>query len=287
MSQVVVVHGIANSYGGGAQMLAGWAPALCDGVNLAGGVLTQGDITCVFYGDLFRRSGRFLSSDTGVDDLDVSDLEEGDVELLLAWWQAAAESDALVAPPELRALGPRDLARAALWALSGSRFLAGLAAPVLIWWLKQVRAYMRDARVRSEVQARFSAALSEDTRVVVAHSLGSVVAYEGLCANTQVSVTDLVTIGSPLGVRPSVFDHLCPSPTVDTVSGLCGVWPGGVQRWVNISDGADFVALEPRLRKRFGSRVVDVRIDNGVRAHQVQRYLSAAETGAAVLAGLA
>jgi hypothetical protein len=66
---------------------------------------------------------------------------------------------------------------------------------------------------------------------------------------------------------------------------LGGAWPR-VRRWVNIVDRADFVALRPRLRGLFGDRVTDVGIDNGIRAHAVERYLSSAETGAAVSVGL-
>jgi len=83
-----------------------------------------------------------------------------------------------------------------------------------------------------------------------------------------------------------VFDRLSPAPSRLPDKSLLGHWPGKVQRWVNITDGAEFVALEPRIRRRFGDRVVDVEITNGVRAHDVQPYLSAAETGSALLAGL-
>ncbi len=137
---------------------------------------------------------------------------------------------------------------------------------------------------------RMTVAVGPDTRVVVAQSLGSVVACEALCANPMWTVTDFVTLGSPLGIPRVVFDRLCPEPvrpeTASVIGVAAGRWPGSVRRWVNISDSADFVALQPALRVLFGERVVDVRIDNGVKAHAVQRYLSAAETGAAIMAGL-
>jgi hypothetical protein len=290
MARVLIVHGIANTYGGPAQMLQGWIPALVDGVALAGGHLDPSDVGSVFYGDVFRPAGKFLAAGDAVSDLDWRDVTDEDLELLMAWWEAAAASDPLVAPPDGQSLGPRDVARAALLALSGSQFLAGLSEPVVVWWLKQVGAYFRDPEVRAAAQARLAEQVGDDARVVVAHSLGSVVVYEGLCAHPGWPITDLVTLGSPLGVRQVVFDRLRPAPASSVVASEMGMpggrWPGRVQRWVNISDGADFVALQPRLRSLFGDRVVDVRIDNGVRAHSVQRYLSAAETGAAVLAGL-
>ena len=164
--------------------------------------------------------------------------------------------------------------RTALNAIAGAKFLARTTEGMIAFWLRQVRGYLLDPAIRADVQKRFVAQVGADTRVVVAHSLGSVIAYEALCTHPEWQVTDFVSLGSPLGVRHIVYDRLRPEP---------GRWPG-VRRWVNISDEADFVALEPRLRKLFGDRVVDVEIDNGVSAHSVERYLTAAETGSAVAA---
>jgi pimeloyl-ACP methyl ester carboxylesterase len=218
--------------------------------------------------------------------LTVEDVAAGlEADLLLAWWRAAAVSDPRVASPDDRGLGAAVSVRAAVLALAGSRFLARVSERVLVFWLKQVSAYFTRPEVRVEIQRRFAEAVGADTRVVVAHSLGSVVAYEAMCAHPEWPVTDLVTLGSPLGVPHIVAHRLRPAPADDGCGGLVGVWPG-VARWVNITDDADFVALQPRLRKVFGDRVTDVAISNGVSAHAVERYLSAAETGAAVLAGL-
>lgn len=263
-----------------------WGPALRGGVELAGGargILTTDDIGYVAYGDIFRPSGRFLGGDGPP--LTADDVDDGlETELLLAWWKRAAEIDPGVPPPDGRTLGARASSRAALLALAGSRFLARVAERTLVWWLKQVSTYFTDAETRQAIQKRFAEAIDADTRVVVAHSLGSVLAYEGLCTRQHPNVTDLVTLGSPLGVPHVVLHRLRPQPSSGAGAPL-GVWPG-VSRWVNINDDGDFVALQPRLRAVFGERVVDVAISNGVSGHAAERYLSAAETGAAVLAGL-
>ena len=47
---------------------------------------------------------------------------------------------------------------------------------------------------------------------MVGHSLGSVVAYEALCAHPEWPVRALVTLGSPLGIRNLIFDRLVPAP---------------------------------------------------------------------------
>jgi hypothetical protein len=287
MASVVVVHGINNTFSTRPQMASEWGPALLGGVELAAGapgVLSPDDIGYVSYGDVFRPSGRFLGGEAPPP-LTADDVADGlETQLLLSWWEAAARVDPGVAPPDGRTLGVRASARAAVLALAGSRFLARVSERMLVWWLKQVSAYFTDPHVRAEVQGRFSVEVRADTRVVVAHSLGSVVAYEALCAHPEWQVTDLVTLGSPLGVPHVVLHRLVPPPESGGKRPV-GVWPG-VHRWVNITEDGDFVALQPRLREVFGDRVTDVAICNGMGAHQVERYLSAAETGAAILAGL-
>lgn len=52
-----------------------------------------------FYGGLFRPAGEFLA--VGDPPYTAADVEEGlEQELLLAWWQSAADSDPAVVPPD-------------------------------------------------------------------------------------------------------------------------------------------------------------------------------------------
>jgi hypothetical protein len=59
-----------------------------------------------------------------------------------------------------------------------------------------------------------------------------------------------------------------------------------VTAWTNISDQLDFVAAVKHLKPLFGQRVEDHLINNGVAAHRVTHYLTAVETGRAIIAGL-
>jgi hypothetical protein len=283
VARMVAVHGINNTYSGPRNMAADWVPALLDGIDLAGHARPLGpdDVGCAFYGDLFRKPGRVL----GDEDLAVLGPEDVtdpvDAEVLAAWWRAAAGSDPGVMPPGVRTLGSVAGMQAALAALSGSRFLAGTTERLLIMWLRQVRAYFTQSGLREQIQQRFSAVVGADTEVVVAHSLGSVVAYEGLCAHPEWNVRGLVTLGSPLGIRNIIVERLDPAPR-QIAGSWRAVWPEPVRSWVNIADRADFVALVKRLGEVFGEAVVDVEIDNGARMHQVARYLTARETGTAI-----
>jgi hypothetical protein len=283
MARVVAVHGINNTYSGPRRMAADWVTALLDGVELAGGagLLEPPDVGCVFYGDLYRKPGRALG-DEEVAFLGAEDVADGaEAELLAAWWREAAEVDPGVVPPGARTLGPLSGAQAALAALAGSRFLAGTSERLLIFWLQQVRSYFTRPELRAKIQERFSAAIGPDTEVVVAHSLGSVVAYEALCAHLAWEVRGMVTLGSPLAIRNVILDRLNPAP-LKTENAWRATWPSPLTSWTNIADRADFVALVKRLRPVFGDAVTDVEIDNRARMHEVARYLTAKETGSAI-----
>jgi pimeloyl-ACP methyl ester carboxylesterase len=80
----------------------------------------------------------------------------------------------------------------------------------LIFALKQVRWYFQDPEIRMAVQQRVADAMTNDTRLLIGHSLGSVVAYEALAAHPQWPVKAFVSLGSPLGIRGLIFDRLQP-----------------------------------------------------------------------------
>jgi pimeloyl-ACP methyl ester carboxylesterase len=288
MARVVCVHGIGQQGKGEDTLRGEWATALRDGMRRGGCALTDlpdlEEIGCVFYGDLFRPAGRLL----GVEDpwLTAVDATEFDRELLMAWWRGAADSDPGVVDLEARTLlRTPGTVQAGLRALNRSGFFAGLAERVMLFDLEQVRRYMTDPAVRAAVQERVAAAVGPDTRVVVGHSLGSVVAYEALCGHQEWPVRALVTLGSPLGIRNLIFDRLAPSPKAAEHGKPIGAWPG-TAAWTNVADAGDVVALVKDLRPLFGERVACYLVHNGSHAHDVRPYLTAAQTGSAITAGL-
>lgn len=289
MARVLCIHGVGKQLMGEDSLTGEWALGLRDGMRRSGCAEAQlpgsGEIRCVFYGDVFRPAGRRL----GMGDpwLTAADATEFEQRLLAAWWLAAAESDPRVIHPDARTLArtPGGV-QAALRAVSGSTFFAGLTERVMLSDLQQVRRYMTEPEIRRAVQDKVSAEVGEDTRVVVGHSLGSVVAYEALCASPGWPVQALVTLGSPLGIRNLIFDRLVPAPMPRESGKLAGAWPGGVRAWTNVADGGDEVALVKDLRPLFGRRVACYLVHNGSHAHDVRPYLTAAETGAAIAAGL-
>ncbi|WP_336246837.1 hypothetical protein [Streptomyces cupreus] len=236
-----------------------------------------------FYGHWFRPPGAPVKSDGYA--WTHRDVTEGfETELLMALWQEAARIAPDRVPPPApaetaKATTPHTVQRAlhALSALLPSRFTDRF----LIGVLKQVRLYLTDDDTRERVQRSIADTVTDDTQVLVAHSLGSVIAYEALCARPEWPVCTLVSLGSPLGIPRLVYDRLRPAP---------GTWPAGLREWTNICDRGDVVALAKELAPLFkspdGLAVTDILIDNGRQAHDLVPHLTAAETGAAVAAGL-
>ncbi|EWC64161.1 hypothetical protein UO65_0487 [Actinokineospora spheciospongiae] len=290
------MHGIGQQLKGQETIRAEWSSRLRDGARLAASGLagtevaerlsdTDTDIGFAFYGDAFRQPGQTL----GVGDPlpTAADLTEYERELLSEWWRVAAETDPAVVRADERTLvrAPRAV-QTALRVLSGSAFFAGLSERAMIGNLVQVRRYFTEPQTRAAIQQRVADSVDGGTRVIVAHSLGSVIAYEALCAHPEWPVRALVTLGSPLGVPNLIFDRLRPAPVAAADGRRRGAWPGSVSAWANVADAGDVVALVKDLRPLFGPRVVSSIVHNGAKAHDVRPYLTAPETGRGILAGL-
>jgi pimeloyl-ACP methyl ester carboxylesterase len=245
MARIVLVHGAFNELWGPHELKARWLPAVRDGLWHHGVEIDDSDVEVCFYGDLFRREPgteadrRIEQSRAGIAEA-LSDLTGADA--IAALGQAASDAafDRTVDMVTIMATEP-DL--------------------------------------RARMRARIEPLIDSETRVIVAHSLGTLLSYMALCHHPQWQVPTLVTLGSPLA-SDMMFGHLDPPP-VDGV----GVWPGPIERWVNVRALGDKAAAVP-LGERFGPRVEDVLIDNGHRAHAPEPYLNAAPTGAAIAAAL-
>ena len=85
-----------------------------------------------------------------------------------------------------------------------------------------------------------------------------------------------------LFLQQLIFDRLQPSPE----NGV-GRWPGSVEKWVNIADVDDIVALRKELNPLFEGEVIDQLVNNGhtFKAHDATRYFTTKEVGDAVKLG--
>jgi hypothetical protein len=166
-------------------------------------------------------------------------------------------------------LAPADLVddRAALRRGPGAKILP-LPRPVREWITRRlVRAFLRDVRdffYDDTRRAEMRESVLERLRpgggpfVVVAHSQGSMIAYDVLSSldATKFHVPLFVTIGSPLGVQ-EVKDN------IRRITGKFAV-PACVGTWLNVADRMDPVALDASLDGEYSRRgqINDRRVKN-------------------------
>lgn len=129
--------------------------------------------------------------------------------------------------------------------------------------LKQAFFYLKRPFATQAVDEIVQPVLAKGPCVVVAHSLGTVVAFKLLRALKQ-EVPLFVTMGSPL-----------PLLSVQSALGRPRCVPGGVKRWLNGVDRDDFVTLGKGLTaESFADGIENIMdIDNGNDAHAVEKYL--------------
>lgn len=248
MSRIVMVHGAGNDLWGPASIKSRWFPALADGLAWHGVHVDAEDVTVAFYGDLFRE-----------------DPQRG--------YEPPVDAAAAIASIEdvVKGIDPTVDLHELTKLLTEHHFDRLLA---------QAAAYLQRPEVRSVARARVELAVGPDTQVVVAHSLGTLVAYETLCARPDWAVTDFVTIGSPLAAD-LVHAQLDPGPSAGV-----GRWPGSVLTWTNVADPDDPAARAP-LTGTFDGTIVERKVDNGHRVHDPEPYLNNPWTGRAIADGLA
>jgi len=253
VAHIVLVHGIAQELRSAADLEAEWRPSLAGGLENAGhedladrlhreagapaGAVT---VRMAFYGNRFR----------------VPDQQGGQPEELNADEELVAEEFALdLLRNATRSAHPRDAAEARravatltrdpVDAQGAPRRLAGRAGAALdrIPWftrgglaglalasrtLAQVTRYLTDSTIRDHAIGQLTARLTPDTRAVVGHSLGSVVAYEALrLPRAEEGLPLLITLGSPLGLS-AINCRLRQPPA----------YPAAVRRWPRSAAGS-------------------------------------------------
>ena len=236
MATIVLVHGIAQEQKSADTLEEEWLPDLAGGVRTAGFPqiadrlyrLRSGpdgiDTKMAFYGDLFLTGGQ-----PGLEPEGLSVPERALAEELAREWMARAasrstdEKSRRAASQELALLkqtageeqGARAAARSAINSLARIRWFApfgmGFASLFVMRSLAQVTRYLSDDALREQVLARVHALLTPATRVLIGHSLGSVVAFEA-AQTSDCPLPLLVTIGCPLGLRTVVYERVRPQP---------------------------------------------------------------------------
>lgn len=190
---------------------------------------------------------------------------------------ADQELDAELRGPQER--GPENWAWVQAIIRVVDRRATGVASFGIGKLLRDVFIYVNDRPVRRAINAIVAEKLTGEPTVVVAHSLGSVVAYEVLRAHAGNMVPRYVTVGSPLGIR-AISQRLATPLTM----------PAGAADWYNAFDPHDVVALYPLDAANFAITpeiknypYVNNHTDN---RHGIGGYLDDAEIAAQIATAL-
>ena len=159
------------------------------------------------------------------------------------------------------------------------------APKLMVGELAQVARYLARGEADAEgvtldqrIRARLLQLLGDDSVVVVAHSLGTVVALEAL-HQCSTPVPLFVTLGSPISMRTVVLPRLLPQPPCI---------PEPVSCWLNFWDRDDVIVPRPILETDIrpnsaGVRVASSRVDSdGLWVHTAIKYLASPAVGGPV-----
>ncbi|MFF3536401.1 serine peptidase [Streptomyces sp. NPDC002466] len=272
---IVAVHGIGNHQSGrspdqAATELAGqWKLKLQQGFTAAG--LGEHQLPAL-HAAYYAHHTHAAERQTGAPD--VLALDEREQSVIIAWALALGsptlqERQGLITAPMRQILS---------WVSQRRNLPIGMVIRLAVQLAGEVRRYLHVPQVRAAARSTVAESIRRvRPRVVLAHSLGSVVAYEALHAHPELNVECFVTLGSPLGLPGGIFDHLVPAPIADR-----GARPAGVRYWVNLADTGDLVAIPRRLGDRFP---VDQHADTPIGRidfHTFGAYLSSPLTAAAI-----
>lgn len=291
MATIVLVHGIGQENKEAEWLRDTWLGALREGLTKAGqselaSQLDPRQIVMAYYGSLFRPQRAGAMGSEAVDCLPPEGAEIAE-QLAEEWINRAANRaeredyrrdgkralQLLKVPPAgATPMGVRNPVRRAVAAAAKIRYFAkptfAVAERVVNRALRQVSLYVANInQTREKALAIVHECVAPETAVMIAHSLGSVVAYEA-CHQLKNPLPLLITLGSPLGLDSIVYQRTVPRPPA---------YPPMVRWWVNVADRDDIVAADVSLAGRFpspvGHKLTDHDVENRLRAHDAVNYL--------------
>jgi hypothetical protein len=280
--RIVFVHGINQGGKSEAQLRTEWIPGLVEG---SGGAFkpTDHELFFPFYGDALDG---FVNAQAATESIDILTRGAGDSGPLneAEQMQAAiirdlvaeardrgmitqSQIDAVSPGPEIIERGISDwgVVHGLIGVLS---LIPGVQSGVISLVLKQVSVYLNSTAARRVVDDIVQRAIQPPC-VVLAHSLGSVVAYQvlrkrqGAAANIPL----YVTLGSPLGIK-TIRNAIAPT-----------TWPSGLGAWFNARDARDVVSMYGLGPEAFtpGDRTIENPqpiTNNGADSHNITGYLA-------------
>ncbi|MFD7369048.1 hypothetical protein ACFV4I_22555 [Nocardiopsis alba] len=290
MVHIVGVHGIGQGGTGHRQVAEDWEGAILDGIDEIGVVLEQDfSFSLAYWTDLLSPDVRHLGpEDDPIDDgVPMSEAEAAFVvdmftdrlgEDTVERIEQAPDEE--LGPPAMSPLVNRLIAELDGWSKSEGRNEKRSVGGRLVRASREVYRYLFVPELARPVRDRVARNLAENTSIVVAHSLGSVIAYDLLRGDEipsgwGIRKRTLITCGSPLGF-----------PTVRRALGfedgtILDPLPG--VHWVNVYDEKDVVTAGRGLDQE--PFVIDEKVDNGLRdPHSARKYLRSEPMARTILA---
>lgn len=264
MKRLILIHGRSQEDRDALELKRHWVTAWQKGLAKSNHdiPIAEDRIHFVYYGNTLRGMCNGLSASEAADVIyrgAVAGADDRDrlQELLLAYLAGLgvepAQVDAVqrgIAGSEVVERGPQNWAWVQAVIRTIDAHVPG-AATLIAMITNDVHQYLSKDSLRSVIEDGVIAALSEEEEsVIVAHSLGTIVAYKllhRLSRNGAWKVPLLVTLGSPLAIN-AIRDRVRPIRH-----------PTCVSKWYNARDPRDVVALYPLDREHFK---VDPEIDD-------------------------
>jgi hypothetical protein len=247
--RLVLVHGRGQQGLDPSKLKSDWLETLRRGAQKHGRTLADTlDVAFPYYGDTLDKFAREynvpLTSDIQTRGSQVDDeFLVFQAEIAEALRQRSGVTDAQVDAEygaNAKPKGPLnwEWVQAILRALD--KHGGGMSQTALELLTRDVFLYTTRAGVRDEIDRIVAGTLTEQPTVVVAHSLGSIVAYSVLRSDRRsLRIPLFLTVGCPLGVRP-IRDQFRPLR-----------FPLPVKAWLNAFDTRDVVALYPLDKANF------------------------------------
>ncbi|MER8118607.1 hypothetical protein [Streptomyces sp. NPDC094031] len=279
--RIIGVHGIRQGASATTEALSrSWQESVDDALACAGLAEAAGPVglTVPSYQGVYPKTAtRYMrlgpDAAGAAEDAPVDEEEEDFILEALAAYAPSAVAEEQDSPMAGRTLGagrltPRILRRAQ----AVDRVAGKGVTDRLLWVIREAHGYLRQERTAAAVRAVVREALvAPGARMVIAHSLGTVVFYDMLTRGEVPpapgggpGVASLITCGSPLG-------WLAVRKGVHAVGEPLSV-PAGVE-WTNLYAANDPVNKGKGL-SHLAVGVTDVKVDNGkLNAHDVHRYL--------------
>ncbi len=219
--------------------------------------------TVIYYGDL---SNKFLLDTGGEYDMpaDIKDREQSLEKLKKYHYNQFTRSNYLTLN-KISDWGKKlaDIFSTPLSYIGLGELLVGKVAPDLKQYWKSDSSWGSDVRWR--LTEPLVKALEEgDEVLLVAHSLGTMIAYDvlwklsyyGEYQHLRDKKIDFITLGSPLGDR-NVMSHLKGNKNVGSRK-----YPNNINQWINVAADDDFVSHVDKLSSRFANIIEDKFIYN-------------------------